>query len=69
MENWACSQLFGCVTSAPFSDYTSSYSSVKGFSLYLFRLAQLLIDVDGEELLMSRYQAYRDAEVLGEIQA
>lgn len=32
-------------------------------------LAQLLIDADGEELLMSRCQADEDAEVLGEIQA
>lgn len=32
-------------------------------------LAQLLIDANGKELLMSKYQANGDAEVLGEIQA
>lgn len=69
MENQACSQLLGCVTSAPFSDCTSSCSGIKVFSLDLFGLAQLLTDANGEELLMSRCQVAGDAEVLGEIQA
>lgn len=39
------------------------------FHSIVLGLAQLLIDVNGKELLVSRCQADGDAEVLGETQA
>lgn len=39
----------------------------KCFHTILLRLAQLVIDFNGKEVLVSRCQANRDAEMVGEI--